>query len=724
MRCLSAILCLAAAAAASIPPRAVQAGDPLPAVSFPQAVDAENVWLEGHWAGSIGKVIVQDGLAYVGEGPQFTILDVSHPESPAILGKFDFFSQGLEVESFAVRDGYAYLLVDALEKGFWVVNVADPGAPEIGDFVRIAGNAEIFLADGSLLYLALNYGGSGSLRMMDISDPAAPANAGYITTRGEITSLAVSGGYVYLTQQFTTDGTEAGLLVVDVSDPAAPVMAGDFNLPGARSVAVEGGYLYLTDSSGLRVFDISDPAVPEETGILTMSYRCVLSADGGYAYVAGCNGMGMWVVDIRDPAAPVEAGYLDVLMSGVVLDGGYAYVRETAVGLRIMDVRDPADLRTVGIYPTPHPQGVAVVGGYAYVVDNDLVTVDIGNPDLPRPLGLFDLPQEARGVAVEGGYAYLADTTTVLRVVDIRDPSSPAEAGVFDPPGGGPSGQTVVRDGYVFVADPIKGLWVIDVRDPAAPQKAGVFPLEGAERVALSGGYAYVTTESGLRVIDIRNPAAPVQAGGYDVPFASGAAVDGDYLYLTENTDDGALHVLDIRDPAAPVEVGYRHFPFATNVAVSGGYLYLISYDSQEGVFNLWVLDIGDPAAPAEAGRYLGFLHDVHDLAVAGKDIFIAGGYSGLFILRFSEEGETAGPVASAEPSRTPAAVLTETGFPRLPTITCTAAPSQPPPQDGGYPSAGMLLMAAVGCLGMGSLGGAIVLFLMWRSGRKAKAGR
>ena len=86
----------------------------------------------------------------------------------------------------------------------------------------------------------------------------------------------------------------------------------------------------------------------------------------------------------------------------------------------------------MGFYGTPgFASGVAVVGGYAYVVDGfGLRVVDVSTPSAPAEVGFYDTPGDAYGVAVAGGYAYVAAYDAGLRVVDVSTPSNPTEVGI------------------------------------------------------------------------------------------------------------------------------------------------------------------------------------------------------------------------------------------------------------------------------------------------------
>jgi len=102
---------------------------------------------------------------------------------------------------------------------------------------------------------------------------------------------------------------------------------------------------------------------------------------------------------------------------------------------------------------------VAVVGGYAYVADGrGLRVVDISDPTNPAEVGFYDTPGYAYDVAVAGGYAYVADGRG-LRVVDVSDPSNPTEVGFYDTPGS--AADVAVAGGYAYVADWNGGLLIL-----------------------------------------------------------------------------------------------------------------------------------------------------------------------------------------------------------------------------------------------------------------------
>jgi hypothetical protein len=83
------------------------------------------------------------------------------------------------------------------------------------------------------------------LRIVDVSNPAAPTEAGFFDTPRYAWGVAMAEERAYV-----ADGW-AGLRIVDVSDPAAPSEAGFYDTPGyAYAVAVTGDYAYVADWDG------------------------------------------------------------------------------------------------------------------------------------------------------------------------------------------------------------------------------------------------------------------------------------------------------------------------------------------------------------------------------------------------------------------------------------------------------------------------------------------
>ena len=147
--------------------------------------------------------------------------------------------------------------------------------------------------------------------------------------------------------------------------------------------------------------------------------------------------------------------------------------------------------------------GVAVSGDYVYVADyaDGLRIIDVSNPTNPAEAGFFDTDDLAYGVAVSGNYAYVADYADGLRILDVSNFAVPAEVGFFDSRSLAVS--VVVSGNYAYIADLFDGLRIIDVSIKSNPIEVGFFDKGGdVSGVAVSGGYAYLADgRAGLYIV-------------------------------------------------------------------------------------------------------------------------------------------------------------------------------------------------------------------------------
>lgn len=148
------------------------------------------------------------------------------------------------------------------------------------------------------------------LVILDIDDPARPGMAGQTEVlAGIVRRVAVDGDYAYL-----ADGAN-GLRIIDISDPTAPSDAGPYDTAAvAAEVVVVGGLAYVADVvSGLHIIDISDPTNPTEVGNLDFPDIIEgIAVVGHHAYVTAYRGADLRVIDIASPAVPTEVSSLDL----------------------------------------------------------------------------------------------------------------------------------------------------------------------------------------------------------------------------------------------------------------------------------------------------------------------------------------------------------------------------------------------------------------------------
>lgn len=230
------------------------------------SADAPEIDIASHIGGASLAVDAQGDYAYVGEGTQLTILDVSDPAAPVVAGKSPVFLD--VVQGVTVEGNLAYVTLGY--EGLAILDVTNPSAPTIVGTLAMPQytHARDIVVAGDYAYIADR--GDGLLLIIDVANPAAPSHTGSIYLENSIVSLAVAGGYAYVN---TTDDY---LMFVDVTDPENPFVAYEYAFwevavgwtGSAEHMVVAGGYAYiLTTTKFIYVSDLTDPESPVGVGV-------------------------------------------------------------------------------------------------------------------------------------------------------------------------------------------------------------------------------------------------------------------------------------------------------------------------------------------------------------------------------------------------------------------------------------------------------------------------
>ncbi len=615
-------------------------------------IEPHDIELVGYLGSSPAEALaVQCNRAYVGLGNELSVIDVSNPNAMARMGYTVLNGPVLDIAAMgdhlyaAMGEGAGLVIIDASD---------DTKLSVLGTLYEGLSLSSVTISEGYA------YVSTGSLHILDLSNPALPAEVSMYRHPASLTTVegkevSVQGGYAYsIFRDMANNAT--GFRVVDVSDPTAPSAVATYQADArVQALTVDGGQAYLLvgeDHPRLVVVDVSDPAKPSE-----LSFKSIgvwtgtnLAVADGRAYLVdhgSSEGLAsLQVLDMSDPDDPVALARCDLaapdVRSVAVLDG--LLFITTGDGLIAVDVIDPSATAMRGFYlferVSRTGRDVAVEGRYAYIAAgwDGLQVVDLSDAANPRVVSRFDTSGHAWAVALQDGLAYIADENCGLRVIDVHDPLQPLEIGSYDVPGPYDFFHGVAVDGsYAYVAEGQElgtGLRIVDVAEPASPTEVAFVPLtlprDGAlsprvEDVAVRDGYAYLAAgTAGLRVVDVADPTRPVEVGYYDTPGrADNLAHSGRFVYLA----DGDLRILDVSDPAAVTEVGFYDLlgsAQAPSVAVVGSLAVVTSR-------GLAVLDVSDPSLPREVAAHM-LPHG--RVAMDGREICVVNG--GLFVLRLS----------------------------------------------------------------------------------------
>jgi hypothetical protein len=333
-------------------------------VHAPQATQATTIELANHLEQVTNGIFVQGSYAYVGEGVRLSILDISDPVSPTMVGQtppltstagFGF------VEDIYVSGGRAYVATGY--DGLRIVDTSVPTLPvEIGFY---AATVHHVIVRDDYAYVSADadeFDEFASIHIIDISDPTHPVKVGSTGTGRFIHGIDVENDLVYASST-SVSGKGGVLYIMDASDPARPVGVGYWGssayLHGVEVVGdrayVALGPAYIGWMGGLLVLDVSDPSDPVEAGAYIRDWPAYnLQAADGYVYLIG--EYGLRLLDISDPANPVVVSFYNREWSprwdneyDLAVAGEYIYVAAEDEGLFILRRSDAAPSISVSI---------------------------------------------------------------------------------------------------------------------------------------------------------------------------------------------------------------------------------------------------------------------------------------------------------------------------------------------------------------------------------------
>jgi hypothetical protein len=325
----------------------------------------------GQLQGSVDAIFSQDDTLYLNVGPTLAILKLADPRLPELAGAVELPVKS--VSDIDVAAGYAYVAAD--EAGLRIVDVSNPShltevgvyqpplagfaswpgptrsGPETPGYLYAQGARSVVVktAPEGPIYAYVAAQGAG-LRIVDVSNPAAPHEVGFYETPSDAIGVAVANGYAYVA------AFEAGLRVIDISQPAAPKEVASLIRPDEGwflGVTATDRYVYIAEGlcneyigchGFVKSIDVSNSAALTVVSHQAMGAPVTnIVMAGQYAYAVG---WGLWPIDLTDPAQPVfyfpNLSYGYNWVKNATAAHSYLYLAAGMSGLRLVDVSDPA----------------------------------------------------------------------------------------------------------------------------------------------------------------------------------------------------------------------------------------------------------------------------------------------------------------------------------------------------------------------------------------------
>lgn len=192
---------------------------------------------------------LKNGLLFMADGVGgFKIMDISMPESPALISTFGSTYQG-SIEDVMIDKNTAFLA--DYRAGFIVVDISDLKSPRLVSETRTTGMAKglcrIERNGGKSYILVADY---KSIQIIDASDISKPVIVGTYGDLKSAVSITYSGNNAFVADY------HLGLVQLDITDITNPVLINTFNIGKTNDVCIYEDYVYAVGEKGISVFAV------------------------------------------------------------------------------------------------------------------------------------------------------------------------------------------------------------------------------------------------------------------------------------------------------------------------------------------------------------------------------------------------------------------------------------------------------------------------------------
>lgn len=592
-------------------------------------------------------LIIRDNIVYLADDEAgLTIIDIADPSEPSIISNLP---TGNRARALVVEGDLAY--VADRYAGLSIINISDPSNPSLLSSLDTGGDARSIFQDGYYTFLIaeeynddyslfgifwytqMDSGAVSGIVTNEMGEPLADVAVSVIDA--PMTDITESGGD-YLLEGFYTGDYDIRFTHPYYADTVVTGITIESGLMTYLDVTM--GYPPLADVGVSSIISPIDsvlegapyPPITEITNfgydpqtfdlvfeIYILNTDVLLFADTATAY--GITEMTIDTIAFENTFTPGHATSYD-LISYSILPGDEDAANDTATAICHSYLVYPV-IEEVSVFTAPSMiLDLYVSNNLAFLcTSNDLMIVDVSDPENPSLAGLFG--GHFLCVSVAGDYAYLYSSLpgNLLSVVDISNPAYPTLVGSCDFGGSHPIWDMFVQGNYAFLTDHLfDGIHVVDIADPTNPSYLTTYDAPaGIRSVFVLGDYAYLSAgDYGLQILDISIPENPVFVGSYDTPGSSiRTFVENDYAYVA---DTSSLQILDISNPSFPVFTGqFDAYTTIWSVKVHFEYAYIL-----DALYELQILDVSSPETPVYAGGY--DYGAIFDHCVRGDYIYLA----------------------------------------------------------------------------------------------------
>lgn len=386
--------------------------------------------IEDYW--QIEKMVVRKDLLFISAwycdqtpcGATLFVFDISQPGQTEQITSIDI--DGGLIDIRLINDK-VYVTTSSL-----LLITQSPEWHQLGrfqDYGVYSAFDQLAIADERLY--AVNSLGRG-ISIFSLEQPTQPVRVGLYS--GAFDEVAAGDNQIYPSARW-----QEGLHQVDVRVPGLPrqtsILGEDASVDGPP--VLEDGRLYALLNGHLGILDVTNPdgmLLLNDLDVNTQEYGPFryISVSDNIVYALGHQGIHL--LDTGTPAAIVEIGFIpeEDDMCALTAREGYVFVYSAASycsqnnteggRLTIYDASNPTAIHKVGGLEIVAPvETMLLKDDYLYLVNGDLVLVDVSQLDSPQIIGFFPTPGKAYAAAIFDGLIYVADGAGGILVLRLME---------------------------------------------------------------------------------------------------------------------------------------------------------------------------------------------------------------------------------------------------------------------------------------------------------------
>ncbi|MFN8468833.1 MAG: hypothetical protein U0X20_24960 [Caldilineaceae bacterium] len=354
---------------------------------------------------------------YVANGTSgVAVVDASDPQHPRLLTT----GKAGALVTDVTADNDLVLATDVSEGGFHLLHVSEPHTLAAVGTYRVPG----VTADAAALdrYVYLATGMDGDVTIVDYGDKNNLAGVGFFRTPEHSNLVRVHDDRLYVY------GGNDNIRVMDITDPVHPTDAGTRSLSsGVRLLAAHDRLAFLADAAGmLHIYDTSATGMPQQVGLFAVAGEIHDAAmTGTYVLVAaGAQGVLAARYGGSTSAVPFQHIPIEGYARYIAAEGSTAYVLTDNGTLFLLDLSAPGTPTVTAQLDLGVDAGALLLhDGRLYLPagEDGVYAVELAKDGTPGRLTVYDTPGTALNVDVRNNRIFVADGYAGLSVIELAN---------------------------------------------------------------------------------------------------------------------------------------------------------------------------------------------------------------------------------------------------------------------------------------------------------------